>query len=91
MIPETWPKPIVFDGLKKNLSFTFELKSGIDWLIVNESGIIWRGVDSVCAIAGKLLWTVRILSAAYMFNIFKVSDPIPIVLPTDTFSGISEM
>jgi len=39
-MPETIPKPIVLDGLKKNLSFTLELKSGIDLLIVNESGIM---------------------------------------------------
>ena len=83
------PTPTDSLGLKNVLSFTVELNLSTDLEIVKESGEKVTAVPTVCTPVNPL----SILRMFWFLNTsrtFKVSVPIPILLPTDTWSGIGE-
>ena len=77
-------------GLKNALSFTVELNlsNGLGIEILKESGKKETAVPTVCDIPAIPLSILKIFSFLNMPRTFKVSVPIPILLPTDICSGI---
>ena len=90
VIPVIVPKPMDFVGLKKTLLLTLESNMLIDFLILNESGTNDTEEVAVWDTPIAPLSTLNNLLFLYTSNNFKVSSPILILLPTETFSGILE-
>ena len=88
------PTPLIVDtpidslGLKNLFSLTFESNFSTDFEIVNESDKKDTAVPTVCDVPTDSLSILKIFSFLNMPRTFKVSVPIPILLPTDICSGI---
>ena len=89
-----YPTPFIVEiptdslGLKNTLSFKSESNFSNDLEIVKESGKKETAVPTVCDVPATPLSILKIFSFLNIPRIFKVSVPIPILLPTDICSGI---
>ena len=84
------PTPTDSLGLKNTLSFTLESNLSTDLEIVKEFGEKVTAVPTVCDTPTNPLSILRIFWFLNTSRTFKVSAPILILLPTDTWSGIGE-
>ena len=86
--PAVVPTPTDCCGLKYTLSFTFESKNSKLESMVSEFGLKLTIEVVVWETPVKLLSTFNALLFLNTSKISKVSDPIEILLPTETFWGI---
>ena len=89
-----YPTPFIVEtptdslGLKNTLSFTVDSNLSNDLEMVNESGKNETAVPTVCEVPASPLSILRIFSFLNTPRTFKVSVPIPTLLPIDICSGI---
>ena len=98
MFPKTnevlYPTPLIVEtptdslGLKNTLLSTEDSNLSIDLSIVKKSGKKETAVPTVCDIPVNPLSILRIFSFLNTPRTLRVSVPIPILLPTDIWSGI---
>ena len=86
--PTTVPTPTDSCGLKNTWSFTLESNTFVLNGILKKFGIKETCVDTVWTPATAPLLTLKILFWLKVFKTNNFSVPIPILLPTEIFSGM---
>ena len=86
--PTTVPTPTDSCGLKNTWSFTLESNTFVLNGILKKFGIKETCVDTVWTPATAPLLTLKILFWLKVFKTNNYSVPIPILLPTEIFSGM---